>query len=31
LITKHLAPQVQVFIEWLQERFAQIHPDWLEQ
>ena len=27
----HLAPQVQVFIEWLQERFPQLHPDWLEQ
>lgn len=27
----HLAPQVQVFVEWLQERFPQIHPDWLEQ
>ncbi|PTR19763.1 LysR family transcriptional regulator [Pseudomonas sp. GV085] len=27
----HLAPQVQVFIKWLQERFAQVHRDWLEQ
>ncbi|RLU04759.1 LysR family transcriptional regulator [Pseudomonas prosekii] len=27
----HLAPQVQVFIEWLQARFTQVHPDWLEQ
>lgn len=27
----HIAPQVQVFIEWLQERFVQIHPGWLEQ
>ncbi len=26
----HLAPQVQVFIEWLQESFPQLHPDWLE-
>jgi LysR family transcriptional regulator for bpeEF and oprC len=25
----HLAPQVQVFIEWLQERFPQLHSDWL--
>jgi LysR family transcriptional regulator for bpeEF and oprC len=27
----HLAPQVQVFIEWLQERFPLLHSDWLEQ
>ncbi|CAI8907853.1 LysR family transcriptional regulator [Pseudomonas sp. IT-P291] len=27
----HLAPQVQAFIKWLQERFPQIHRDWLEQ
>ncbi|HCS44032.1 MAG TPA: LysR family transcriptional regulator [Pseudomonas sp.] len=27
----HLAPQVQVFLEWLQERFPQLHPAWLEQ
>ena len=27
----YLAPQVQVFIEWLQERFVQIYPRWLEQ
>ncbi|EJM54987.1 LysR family transcriptional regulator [Pseudomonas sp. GM48] len=27
----HIAPQVQVFIEWLQERFPQLHPGWLEQ
>jgi LysR family transcriptional regulator for bpeEF and oprC len=26
----HLAPQVQVFIEWLQERFPQLHSDWLD-
>jgi LysR family transcriptional regulator for bpeEF and oprC len=26
----HLAPQVQAFIEWLQERFPQLHSDWLE-
>lgn len=26
----HLAPQVQVCIEWLQERFAQVHAAWLE-
>lgn len=26
----HLAPQVQVFIEWLQECFAQLQPQWLE-
>lgn len=26
----HLAPQVQVFLEWLQEHFPQLHPDWLE-
>ncbi|MFJ3370181.1 LysR family transcriptional regulator [Pseudomonas sp. NPDC086251] len=26
----HIAPQVQVFIEWLQERFPQLHSDWLE-
>jgi LysR family transcriptional regulator for bpeEF and oprC len=25
----HLAPQVQVFIEWLQARFPQLHSDWL--
>ncbi|MCF5233212.1 MULTISPECIES: LysR family transcriptional regulator [unclassified Pseudomonas] len=25
----HLAPQVQVFIEWLQERFPQLHTGWL--
>jgi len=25
----HLAPQVRVFIEWLQEHFTQIHPDWV--
>ena len=27
----HLAPQVQVFLEWLQERFPQLHSAWLEQ
>jgi LysR family transcriptional regulator for bpeEF and oprC len=26
----HLAPQVQAFIEWLQERFPLLHSDWLE-
>jgi LysR family transcriptional regulator for bpeEF and oprC len=26
----HIAPQVQVFIEWLQERFPQLHSAWLE-
>jgi LysR family transcriptional regulator for bpeEF and oprC len=26
----HLAPQVQAFIEWLQERFPQLHSDWLK-
>lgn len=26
----HLAPQVQAFIEWLQERFPKLHSDWLE-
>ncbi|WP_405123807.1 LysR family transcriptional regulator [Pseudomonas sp. M20] len=26
----HLAPQVQAFIEWLQERFPQLDSDWLE-
>ncbi|MBV6287870.1 LysR family transcriptional regulator [Pseudomonas aegrilactucae] len=26
----HLAPQVQVFIEWLQDCFAQLQPEWLE-
>jgi LysR family transcriptional regulator for bpeEF and oprC len=26
----HLAPQVQVFLEWLQERFPQLHSAWLE-
>ncbi len=26
----HLAPQVQVFIEWLRERFPQLHSDWLK-
>ena len=26
----HLAPQVQVFIEWLQTRIPQLHSDWLE-
>jgi LysR family transcriptional regulator for bpeEF and oprC len=26
----HLAPQVQVFIEWVQERFPQLHSNWLE-
>jgi len=26
----HMAPQVQAFIEWLQERFPQLHSDWLE-
>lgn len=25
----HLAPQVQVFIEWLQDRFPQLHSEWL--
>jgi LysR family transcriptional regulator for bpeEF and oprC len=25
----HLAPQVQVFIEWLQERFPRLHSEWL--
>ncbi|AZE55555.1 Transcriptional regulator, LysR family [Pseudomonas synxantha] len=27
----HLAPQVQVFVEWLQEHFVQIHAQWLGQ
>ncbi|VVM48785.1 LysR family transcriptional regulator [Pseudomonas fluorescens] len=27
----HLAPQVQVFVEWLQELLPQIHSEWLEQ
>lgn len=27
----HLAAQVQVFVEWLQQHFVQIYPDWLEQ
>lgn len=27
---RHLAPQVQAFIEWLQVRFVQIHARWLE-
>ncbi|VVN39612.1 HTH-type transcriptional regulator DmlR [Pseudomonas fluorescens] len=26
----HIAPQVQVFIEWLQQRFPQLHAAWLE-
>jgi LysR family transcriptional regulator for bpeEF and oprC len=26
----HLAAQVQAFVEWLQERFLQLYPDWLE-
>lgn len=26
----HLAPQVQVFVEWLQEGFAQLYPGWVE-
>ncbi|MGG7671842.1 LysR family transcriptional regulator [Pseudomonas sp. WC2] len=26
----HLAPQVQVFFEWLQERFPRLHSEWLE-
>lgn len=26
----HLAPQVQVFIQWLQENFPQMHAAWLE-
>jgi len=26
----HLAPQIQVFSEWLQERFPQLYSDWLE-
>lgn len=27
----HTAPQVQVFIEWLQERFPQLHAGWIVQ
>jgi LysR family transcriptional regulator for bpeEF and oprC len=27
----HLAPQVQVFLEWLQESFPKLHSAWLEQ
>ncbi|MBJ2246602.1 LysR family transcriptional regulator [Pseudomonas haemolytica] len=27
----HLAPQVQVFVEWLQENFVQLHAAWLSQ
>lgn len=26
----HLAPQVEVFIDWLQERFPLLYPDWLD-
>ncbi|WP_434674435.1 LysR substrate-binding domain-containing protein [Pseudomonas sp. R1-15] len=26
----HLAPQVQVLLEWLQAHFVQLHPEWLE-
>lgn len=26
----HLAPQVQVFLEWLQAHFPKLHADWLE-
>ncbi|NWA24418.1 LysR family transcriptional regulator [Pseudomonas gingeri] len=26
----HLAPQVAAFLDWLQPRFAQLYPDWLE-
>jgi len=26
----HLAPQVQVFVDWLQEHFAQLYCGWLE-
>ncbi|MGE1155766.1 LysR substrate-binding domain-containing protein [Pseudomonas kitaguniensis] len=27
----HLAPQVQVFVEWLQERFVQLQGAWLQE
>lgn len=27
---RHLAPQVQVFVEWLRERFPALYRDWLE-
>ncbi|VVM43585.1 HTH-type transcriptional regulator DmlR [Pseudomonas fluorescens] len=28
--SRHLAPQVQVFIEWMQQHFPQAHSEWLE-
>ena len=27
---KHLAPQVEVFLDWLQEQFPKLHSQWLE-
>lgn len=27
---KHLAPQVEVFLDWLQEHFPKLHSQWLE-